>query len=265
VLNIDKKILALTVGLLLIVTTISGCTGNGDTEEETVNGGEIDLSGRTTYSGDWEGSLGAYGYSEEYSGTWQFEVDFDEGNVEGWFRGDGSGDITGTVSDGIIEASGEAAFGVVQWSGDFSSGGEKVSGTWEITEEATGFGAGSGTWSGSVGEMEEDIEEEEEGLPEEDETDGEEPLERYPGSVMLSHRSMTAQEASITEIEYGTMNSVDEVVGWYEESLGQTTTKESDVEQTSLGYLFGEDEWVEITVSANDWTTIEVEYAEAYV
>ncbi len=110
----------------------------------------------TTYSGEWEGSLVLHGFSKEYSGTWQFEVDFDKGEVEGWFKGDGAGNITGTISDGIIEASGEAAFGVVQWFGKYSSDGEEISGTWEIAEEASEFGKGSGTWSGSLGELKEE-------------------------------------------------------------------------------------------------------------
>ncbi|MDZ7763985.1 MAG: hypothetical protein U5K00_06105 [Melioribacteraceae bacterium] len=144
-------------------------------------------TGENTYSGEWEGSLGVAAFSKEFSGTWQFEVDFEKGEVEGRFRGDGAGDITGTVSgDGIVEASGEAAFGVVRWSGNFSSDREEISGTWEITEVASGFGEGSGTWSGALGELEKETPEvkEAEGLPQEDQTDVDEPFRDIPVQLL---------------------------------------------------------------------------------
>jgi len=209
--------------------------------------------------------LGIAPLTMEYSGTWQFEVDFDEGEVEGWFKGDGAGDITGTVSDGIIEASGEAAFGVVYWSGEFSSDGEEVSGTWEISEEASEFGEGDGTWSGSLGELEEESPEEKEGevLPQEDQTDVDETLERYPGSVALNHQSMRAPEGSMTKIDYATEDSLEDVVEWYKEELGEPTFEESSPGETKLGYRFDEPAgWVEIEISTNDYTTIEVEHVK---
>ena len=225
----------------------------------------IAQNGEATYSGEWEGSLGIAPLTMEYSGTWQFEVDFDEGEVEGWFRGDGAGDITGTVSDGIIEASGEAAFGVVYWSGEFSSDGEEVSGTWEISEEASEFGEGDGTWSGSLGELEEESpeEKEREGLPQEDQTDVDETLERYPGSVALNHQSMRAPEGSMTKIDYATEDNLEDVVEWYKEELGEPTFEESSAGETKLGYRFDEPAgWVEIEISTNDYTTIEVEHVK---
>ncbi len=225
----------------------------------------IAQNGEATYSGEWEGSLGIAPLTMEYSGTWQFEVDFNEGEVEGWFKGDGAGDITGTVSDGIIEASGQAAFGVVYWSGEFSSDGEEVSGTWEISEEASEFGEGDGTWSGSLGELEEESPEEEEGevLPQEDQTDVDETLERYPGSVALNHQSMRAPEGSMTKIDYATEDSLEDVVEWYKEELGEPTFEESSAGETKLGYRFDEPAgWVEIEISTNDYTTIEVEHVK---
>jgi len=225
----------------------------------------IAQNGEATYSGEWEGTLGIAPLTMEYSGTWQFEVDFNEGEVEGWFKGDGAGDITGTVSDGIIEASGEAAFGVVYWSGEFSSDGEEVSGTWEISEEASEFGEGDGTWSGSLGELEEESpeEKEREGLPQEDQTDVDETLERYPGSVALNHQSMRAPEGSMTKIDYATEDSLEDVVEWYKEELGEPTFEESSAGETKLGYRFDEPAgWVEIEISTNDYTTIEVEHVK---
>ena len=226
-------------------------------------------TGVNTYSGEWEGSLGISSFSTEYSGTWQFEVDFDEGEVEGRFRGDGAGDITGTVSNGIIEASGEAAFGVVQWSGEFSSDGEEISGTWEITETASEFGEGSGTWSGSLGKLEEQIPEEEEaeGLPQEDQADVEEKtLERYPGSVALNYQSMQTPQGALINIEYVTEESLKNVVEWYKKELGEPTLEESSAGKAKLGYRFEEPAgWAEIEISINDYTTIEVKHVEKNV
>ena len=218
-----------------------------------------------TYSGEWEGSLGIPSFSTENSGTWQFEVDFDEGEVGGRFRGDGTGDIIGTVSGGIIEASGEAAFGFVQWSGEFSSDGEEISGTWEITDVTSEFGEGSGTWSGSLGKSEEETPEEKkvEGLPQEDQADVDETLQRYPGSVALNYESIRAPEGSATIIDYATEDSLEDVVEWYKGELGEPTLKESSAGETKLGYRFDDSaEWAEIEISINDYTTIEVTHAK---
>ncbi len=118
--------------------------GENDTKEQ-------DLSGTTTYCGTWEGSFTGQG---DVSGEWQFTVDFDSGDVTGWFEGDGGGDITGSVEDGIIEASGSAALGTVTWSGSFNLDGSKISGEWKVEGDM-----GSGTWKGSKGELQETQEE----------------------------------------------------------------------------------------------------------
>jgi len=223
-------------------------------------------TGVNTYAGEWEGSLGISTFSTEYSGTWQFEVDFDEGEVEGRFRGDGAGDITGIVSNGIIEASGEAAFGVVQWSGEFSLDGEEISGTWKITETASEFGEGSGIWSGSLGESEEETSEKEEteALPSEDKAAvEEETLERYPGSVALNYQSMQTPQGTLINIEYVTEESLKNVVEWYKKELGEPTLEESSTGKTKLGYRLQEQAgWTEIEISINDYTTIEVMHAK---
>lgn len=265
----------LYTGVIVSVAALGGCTGNGDeeeptagsgnetgtdTEEEETDGmedGTDELTGVETYSGEWSGTIGA----QSYSGVWQFESDFDEGQVEGWFSGDGEGDISGTVSGGKIDADGTAAFGTVEWSGEFSSDGEEISGTWELAEDMPG----SGEWSGSVGELPEDAEEddeetEEEALPEEDQVSGDEPLPRYPGSVMLHHRQVTVSEGSKTEIEYGTNDSLDDVVDWYKEELGDPNLEEAQQGKTTLGYLIEQNEVAEITVVEGDYTEISLEY-----
>lgn len=253
-----------------IAGALAGCAGDGDTgdngtaaqagsngegaqaasDEKTDQTGDTtdELTGVETYSGEWSGSIGG----ESYSGVWQFEANFDDGQVEGWFEGDGSGDITGTVSGGKIDAQGGAAFGTVEWSGEFSSDGQEISGTWELAENLPG----SGTWSGSVGELERqkeekmtETEEEEDALPEEDKVSGDEPLERYPDSVILSYAQVTGKEGTKTEIEYGSYDSLDEVQEWYKEKFGDPRREKQEGEEISLLYRFGENEIAEITIS----------------
>lgn len=226
------------------------------------NGGDTgDLTGVETYSGEWSGSIGF----ESYSGVWQFEANFDEGTVEGWFDGDGSGDISGSVSGGEIDAQGGAAFGTVEWSGDFSADGQDISGSWEIAGDAPG----SGTWSGSVGELENyDPNGGENGgenggdgsLPEEDVASGEEPLARYPGSVMTSHSQFTTGEGTVTTIAYGTYDSVDEVENWYKQELGDPDGELSGDGEVTLTYQFAENEVAVIEIVEEENTGIFVEY-----
>ncbi|MBS3816869.1 MAG: hypothetical protein KGY76_04835 [Candidatus Thermoplasmatota archaeon] len=140
----DRKYIAvLVIGLILVGFALSGCTSDdssgNESEDDGNGGGSGDLSGTATYTGTWEGTVG----EDDYSGTLEMDVDFDEGNVTGSFTGDASGDIQGTVSDGTIEAEGEAGFGSVVWSGDFTSDGGEVSGDWQIKNNAA---YGSGTW-----------------------------------------------------------------------------------------------------------------------
>ncbi len=144
--NMRKKIYILAILVLCFGLALTGCTEENGEEDE--NGGidddENGLTGTKDYSGVWSGTLN----NDDYEGTWEFEVNFDEGTVSGWFEGDGSGDITGTVSDGVIQAEGQAGFGYVEWSGTFSSDDNDISGTWEVNENS--YQIGSGTWSGSL-------------------------------------------------------------------------------------------------------------------
>lgn len=138
--NKKKSFVVIVAFLLIIAIGFSGCMGNES--EDDGNGGSGDLSGTDTYSGTWTGTSPQ---GAEISGTWEFDVDFDEGNVTGTFSGDASGNIEGTVSGGTVDAEGDAAMGTVTWSGEFSNDGSDVSGNWEFKDVE-----GSGTWTGSI-------------------------------------------------------------------------------------------------------------------
>jgi len=161
----NKKIffVLLLASLLVLSVAFTGCTeddndendndendndenDNDENDNDENDNDEYVGTGTETFSGDWEGedALG----QDEYEGTWEFTIDWDNEDVSGWFDGDAEGDIDGSVSAGEITASGEAALGYVTWEGTFSPDGSSVSGEWEIVAE--GITAYSGTWSGSV-------------------------------------------------------------------------------------------------------------------
>lgn len=159
--TMKRKIILSICVTLLILLAFSGCVetnNDADNNDTDPNGNEIDLTGTATYSGIWTGSSVDMG---DIQGTWQYTVNFDQGTVSGWFEGDAAGDISGTVSEGIIQAQGEAALGTVEWSGSFSSDGEEVSGSWEFL-----MGYGSGTWSGTRDETTNDNDNSENGSEE---------------------------------------------------------------------------------------------------
>ncbi len=231
-------------------------------EEEDDDNGYVG-SGEETFSGTWEGkdALG----QEEYDGTWEFTIDWEDEDVSGWFEGDAAGDIDGSVSEGEITASGDAALGYVTWEGTFSPDGSSISGYWEAEQE--GITAYSGTWSGEEGELDngngdnDNDNDEENGLPDDDQVDGEEPLDRYPDSVMLDHAKYTGPDAEVTDIEYGTEDVLDDVVSWYKEELGDPIQEEVEPDETTLYYQFEEgQETAEITISENEYTTIDIIY-----
>lgn len=56
-------------------------------------------------------------------------------------------------------------------------------------------------------------------LPSKDVVSGSEPVQRYPGSVMLSYSSMTYMGVKVVWITYGTHDSVDSVASWYNSYL----------------------------------------------
>jgi len=139
-----EKIAVLAIGLLLVFSlAFVGCIGEDDEENDDDNG-EYEGTGTETYSGTWEGEDLE---GNEYEGTWEFTVDWEDEDVSGWFEGDAEGDIDGSVSEGEITAEGEAGLGYVTWEGTFSPDGSSISGDWEI--EAGGYVAYSGTWSGT--------------------------------------------------------------------------------------------------------------------
>jgi len=141
-----------TVAIIIIAVVAAGAVGGGyaavsRNRTDTTPDNGYTGTGSETFSGTWEGE----GPDGDYSGEWQFTVDWETGDVSGFFQGDTSGDITGSVSEGAINAEGGAGFGMIEWSGSFNADGSELSGTWEDT---TPYNAYSGSWSGAKGDLE---------------------------------------------------------------------------------------------------------------
>ena len=263
--------------LLLVVAALSGCTGGGagggegGEEVPSAGGEEVPVyAGSVPYSGsplisrimgvpqgvevrvyftreasvrevlEWYKSrLGEYQVGEEPVVT----VSTPQGSVE-WgavfFEKDGSG--IGVWAYGGSGAGGE---GVVYYVARAP------------LEVLRGEGAAGGEGGG-------------EALPASDVVSGEEPLKRYPGSVMLAYERDAEYPApgSWLDIEYGTTDSPEEVYGWYRRTLveeGWSVGRES----RSAEYLEGEfsrgAEQLSVSVSPPDggreYTLISVSYA----
>jgi len=103
-------------------------------------------------------------------------------------------------------------------------------------------------------------------LPSQDLVTGEEPMERYPGAVMLDHQITTYQNIKVIEIYYGTNNEVDSVLTWYENyftSNGwQIANKETSQSEATLVATNGNSISAEIEITSGAYTTIHITYTE---
>lgn len=100
-------------------------------------------------------------------------------------------------------------------------------------------------------------------LPSSDVVKGEEPIPRYPASVMLEHTSMTMGGGKTITIKYGSNDSPDKIMNWYVSELQkegwQIMSQGKRGEILSL-VAFKESASVQIEVSKNGYTEINVMY-----
>ncbi|MEM2293977.1 MAG: hypothetical protein QXK93_08295 [Candidatus Bathyarchaeia archaeon] len=100
-------------------------------------------------------------------------------------------------------------------------------------------------------------------LPSKDIVAGEEPIERYPGSVMLMHSSMIVGGIKIITITYGTYDSVNDVASWYRNYLtanGWQIMMEQTLGGGKTTSYVKEGATIKLVISANTYTEIEVSY-----
>ncbi|KXA94828.1 hypothetical protein AKJ65_03290 [candidate division MSBL1 archaeon SCGC-AAA259E19] len=140
------------------------------------------------------------------SGTWQFTVNWNTNEVTGSTSGGIEADISGSVSEGKIDAEGTAATGTVTLQGEFSKDGASISGTW------SGLGD-SGKWTGRRSIAEE--ERTEEGTA----TEGDTGLPIYPKASRYDAPPEMEQEVNLPGELYefhSTDASVSDVGDWYD-------------------------------------------------
>jgi len=102
-------------------------------------------------------------------------------------------------------------------------------------------------------------------LPSSDKTSGEEPVKRYPDSVMLKHAVVTKDNKKYIYIEYGTDKDPEDVFNWYKENIkGEGwnilyTASDGNTYYITCGKNNNND-IVAITINKGEYTTINVEY-----
>ncbi len=261
----NKKIIVISAILILAIVLISigfytdiqvdpgeepenGEPDNGIPE----NGEPGELTGIVNYSGTWTGQA----EGENVDGIWEFKVNFDEENLTGWFIGNASGRVNGSVYQEEIEAESESIWRTVDWSGSFSANGSEVSGEWKLSDLE-----GHGTWEGARGRA--NVDREEIMLPSEDQDSGEELIDRYPGSIMLDYTMQNLSGQKHVNAEYGTYDSVDEVVEWYKEELGEPGSERTENGKIEISYSnlegFEEDRYGLLFISPGIYTHIEIQ------
>jgi hypothetical protein len=102
-------------------------------------------------------------------------------------------------------------------------------------------------------------------IPSEDQASGEEPISRYPSSVMLSYSSVTYGGKSIM-ITYASKDSLDSIYGWYKDYLSGDwrVVMEESRDSSKILTASKQDALVVVTVSKKEgYTEIEVQYTQA--
>lgn len=110
-----------------------------------------------------------------------------------------------------------------------------------------------------------DIDYRQKGLPSHDLVSGEEPMERYPGSVMLEYMTVTAGGVNTVQITYGTEDSGNSVFQWYVNKLKSegwevmTSTSEG---QYFVGGSKGSS-YIQVEITEEAFTKISVTYTSS--
>lgn len=122
------------------------------------------------------------------------------------------------------------------------------------------IGESGGGAAGSAGEA----------LPASDQASGEEPVKRYPGSVMLSYYKDTSNPLEVTiSVDYGTKDSAETVADWYKRELQaqgwQLESESSDDSEIDLAFAKGK-EYIDICIikpyEGVSYTEIDIYYKQ---
>ena len=100
-------------------------------------------------------------------------------------------------------------------------------------------------------------------LPTKDQVSGEEPVKRYPGSVMLEYTSTTVGGGEMITITYGSNDGPEKVFGWYVNELkgeGWQIMQQSSGGGTFSISAFREGSGIQIEISSDGYTEISLMY-----
>ncbi|MBW9221694.1 hypothetical protein KKP97_01410 [Methanothermococcus sp. SCGC AD-155-C09] len=101
-------------------------------------------------------------------------------------------------------------------------------------------------------------------LPTSDKASGEEPIKRYPGSVMLEYSMTAIGNGKIISTEYGTDKDPQDVFNWYKDYFKNEgwniSHMRSDGSEYSISCSKNKNDTVIVSIWRDDYTTIDVKY-----
>lgn len=211
------------VSVFMLIVFISGCTQS----QNTVNSGSIDteeVSGLPVYPGSQESTqyqmlIKMMGFSEQFSEIHGYVLDgVSPDDIINWYKS--------KLSDYEIKDQKTVSVQGVTYI------------LLELRKENTLIGVLAFEQNGKVvyfiGRV--IIPEESTSLPEHDTATGEEPVERYPGSVMLSYEKSGKPTDLWIYIDYGTKDDAETVSEWYEQYLKNNGWRVTSKSSGTAGY-----------------------------
>ena len=107
-------------------------------------------------------------------------------------------------------------------------------------------------------------------LPSHDIVTGEDPIQRYPGSIMMEYQSNSQMGVKMAEVEYQTSDDLNTVVNWYKSHLpgmgfeinNQEQTDVSEVTITATKTSGSTQDQVTLDISKGTYTTIHLSYTQ---
>lgn len=249
--------LTLLAVLMIGVVFISGCTQKQGTSDSNSGGTVGEAGGLPIYPGSQESTQYStwatmIGFSNQYAEVHQYVVSgVSPSDVINWYKSQ--------FPDYSVENEGSASAQGVNYAMLTLKKGNEIVGVISFEQD--------GQTVYFVGKV---ISSEEEGtsLPNHDMASGEEPIDRYPGSLMLSY-SKEGKFPIYYDIEYGTNDAYDKVGDWFKSALqsqGWTVTSQSGSTDTIELEFAKDDDEVTIYVGApgagTAYTTIDVSYTK---
>jgi len=247
----NLKVMTLLAVLVMGVVFVSGCTQSSVGTPGGVSGlSAYPNSQETTQYNTWAAMTG---FSGKYSELHQYVVSgVSPIDIIKWYKSkfssytvenEGNASIQGVNYALLTLRKGNKIIGVAA----FEQGGKTIYFVGEATES----------------------EEEGESLPSHDMASGEEPLERYPGSIMLSY-SKEGKFPIDYDIEYGTNDAYDKVSDWFKNTLqsqGWNIKSQSGSSDTIELSFEKDDDEVTIYIGApgegRAYTSIDVSYTKS--